>query len=75
MITKEQIKKTLEMVNKLNGYLTLSYVPSSELTPEGYYKLYHYGFMKMEIYPEYYRDGLSLNQYKIYEDLVADFVI
>jgi hypothetical protein len=65
--SKEQIKQTLEMVFNLNGSLTISYIPSSRITPEGCYNLYYGGRYKMEIYPEYYRDG-SCNL-ETYEDL------
>ena len=66
MITKEQLKQTIELVFLLKGQLTLSYLPSSIIeTTEGCYNLYYGGYKKMEIHPEYYRDGsCSLSTYK-----------
>lgn len=58
MVTKEELKKTIDLITKLKGSLTLSYLPVSKIeTPKDCYNLYYGGFCKMEIYPELYRDG------------------
>jgi hypothetical protein len=66
MITKEQLKQTIELVFLLKGELTIPYLPLSIIeTVKGCYNLYYGGYKKMEIYPEYYRDGsCNLSAYK-----------
>lgn len=56
MITKEKLKQTIELIIELNGSLTLSYVPSSDLkNPKGPYGWYYGGSNKIEISREFYR--------------------
>jgi hypothetical protein len=58
MITKEELKKTLDLVFKLKGSLTLNYISPSKIeTPKDCYNLYYGGCSKMEIYSDLYRDG------------------
>ena len=56
MITKEKLKQTIELIIELNGSLTLSYVPSSDLqNTKGPYGWYYGGSSKIEISREFYK--------------------
>ena len=74
MITKEKLKQTIELIIELNGSLTLSYVPSSDLkNPKGPYGWYYGGSNKIEISREFYRAGRLFERI---EDLGGvDFVV
>jgi hypothetical protein len=61
MITKEKLKQTIELIIEVNGSLTLSYVPSSDLkNPKGPYGWYYGGSNKIEISREFYRAGQKI---------------
>lgn len=57
-ISKDDIVRMMELVSKMKGSLTLSYLNISDLdNPKKCYSLYYGGYPKMEIYPDMYRDG------------------
>ena len=57
-ISKDDIVRMMDLITKMNGSITLSYLNISDLdSPKKCYNLYYGGFSKIEIYPDMYRDG------------------
>ena len=61
---KQEIRDLILLVQKYNGYLTLSYIPQNKIkTPEDTYGLYYGGWTKIEIDKSYrnFGSGVDIN--------------